>query len=145
MNVDTRFTYAIFVTNEGKGYGCFAIRKEHGTNNYKVAGSFCNPIGKCNPAKDIFFSKEKARQSSMERLNSDWVLTIQNENNDYGEIIASYLSSCTLVPVWAKNAYNRKRVVHTLEMDNLNVAQLNKKIISDYVLAATATALSEIL
>lgn len=119
MNKDERVTYAIIATSFGKGYGCFAIKHEKGTQKYIVSSSFCHP----NDRK--LFSKEIARVRSLNRLNSaQYTIEIEHANHEFEEIIkkAAYLSEKT--PNWALKALKNGKFYHTLSYDRFSSEEL---------------------
>jgi hypothetical protein len=108
----TNFSYGLFRTNAGKGYGCFAIQKVTETT-FLVAGSFCSPGDRPK------FSKKLARKVAEQRLNSSlWGVEIECKSNNYNELIESYLVLVERSPGWAYRAYRAGNYAHTLASDN---------------------------
>lgn len=106
-----KYTYALFRTKFGKGYGCFAVEKIC-DNCFLVSASFCSPEDRVN------FSKKKARNIAEGRLNSrEWSLELRNDSNDYFELISDYLVLQKKTPNWAFKALQNCRVYHTLNTD----------------------------
>ena len=96
------YTYVLFLTPEGKGYGCFAIKKL-AFNKYQVAGSFCSPYDRKR------FSKPKARLIATNRLlsgNSVEITTDSELELTTHGIIAKIKQDMLLsIPGWAKMAF----------------------------------------
>lgn len=112
MSGGTNFSYGLFRTNNGKGYGCFAIQRVTDTT-YLVAGSFCSPEDRPK------FSKKLARKVAEQRLNSsEWGAEIECKSNNFNELIESYLVLVPRSPGWAYKAYRNGNYSHTLTSDN---------------------------
>lgn len=122
-----RFTYAIFRTDQGKGYGCFAIEEEPNeqllesvdneqpkNRSYVVSASFCHP-GDRNK-----FSKYKARMIAMQRVKSDKLsIFIRTDSKHLSELAEKYVCVGNNVPRWALKAFEKDLMFSTLESDNL--------------------------
>lgn len=112
------FAYMIFVTPNGKGYGCFAIKKL-GRNMFSVAASFCSPF-------DVLkFDKNKARMIAKNRLGSDNTkvdIKIDDAFNDDFQTIHHILFESTDMdfPNWAVRAYLDGAYYLTLRNDNMS-------------------------
>jgi len=112
LDRETRVTYAIFATNTGKGYGCFAIKHVKGTTRYEVAASFCHPTDRKK------FSKKEAIEKSVNRLNSpQWTVDVESEFNSFKEIIKLAIQKSTKAPSWVTKAVERGMLFHTLKLD----------------------------
>lgn len=94
------YTYMIFVTPRGKGYGCFAIKSLE-KNSFRVAASFCHP------ADASRFNKKKARLIANNRLNDkDCYVDISADTDDPKELLKVIFNLTNLnIPNWAYNAY----------------------------------------
>lgn len=112
---NTRFSYMIFSTPMGKGYGCFAIRHTKGDDTYEVSCAFCHPNDRA------VFSKPEARHKAYNRLNSNqWVTEVKSENNNYAEIIRKAVLASNKAPSWAIKAIKNGVASHTLKQDHLD-------------------------
>ena len=69
---DITYTYAIFPTKKGKGYGCFAVRPEK-DGFFTVAASFCAPSDRAR------FSKVRARNVACKRLQAQTAKVIEGD------------------------------------------------------------------
>ncbi len=122
-SMTTKFTYAIFATPKGKGYACFAINREKGSYEYKVAASFCNPVDK------KLFSKKLAKLYAATKVSANDVNTstvVTSEENDFAQIMTIAINQLTNVPNWAKRAGANGFAYHTLKYDMYSAEQLIK-------------------
>lgn len=115
------FAYIIFITPQGKGYGCFAIKKlAH--NTFKVAASFCSP-------KDSnHFDKKKARIIATNRLKTEGcfidVSLDDDIKDDFATMHHKIFNSEMNMPYWAIDAYTDEAYSLTLLESNKSFYQL---------------------
>jgi len=115
------FAYMIFITPQGKGYGCFAIKKlAH--NTFKVAASFCSP-------KDANkFDKRKARKIAGNRLNTEGCfidLSLDDDIKDEFKTMHHKIFDSEMnIPNWAETAYADEAYSLTLLESNKSFYQL---------------------
>lgn len=114
----TKYTYAIFATPKGKGYACFAINREKGSLEYRVAASFCHPLDK------KIFSKKIAKIYAATKLSTTGGVAINNEKNSFCEILGQIIPLLPNTPKWAKKAFDNSYVFHTLKLDNFKSIDL---------------------
>jgi hypothetical protein len=119
------YTYMIFITPQGKGYGCFAIEQVN-DSEYKLAASFCHP----NDRK--LFSKALAREIAARNLTKvgdgkqpyqlysiDKDVGVDNKTVIYKAIEDG--ENPFPLPSWAKRAYVRDAYAFSLSLDNQSV------------------------
>ena len=132
---NVRVAYAIFPTPFGKGYGCFAIRKnDDGT--FSIAPTYCHPNDR------VKFSKPKARTTAVARLNSisftgnvKFDVPVAKEGDKAQEvsledIVMKYLESY-LPPSWVRKSFDMGLWCFTLKFDNLTFEGYVEKLMND--------------
>jgi hypothetical protein len=125
---DVVFVYQIYLTPIGKGYGCFALkRNSKDSSSYLVGASFCHPLDGSR------FNKKIAREKALSRISSEkeFVLDREEKNTTYivGNILKKTACLIEYIPLWAKNAYDFGLYVYKLELDNMSKDALLKEVI----------------
>ena len=132
--VDTgamQYLYMIFVTPLGKGYGCFAIKRNG--DNYTVSSSYCHPTDRKLFRKEV--ARDKAckmmlapRRKRLEALDSVGAkpsVTVvfskesPQQNIENATIVNAALEQRLMMPSWAKRAYNLHHFTCGLTKDNM--------------------------
>lgn len=114
--------YALLLTDKGKGYACFAVKKiEH--NKFEVASSFCSPLDRAK------FMKTTARDLAKKRLNDNKdIVTVNLVDDDcpsMTDIVEEVINSNDFIaPNWVYKAIVNNLVFYTLELDNNSVINL---------------------
>jgi len=136
---DITYTYAIFPTKKGKGYGCFAVQS-NGNGFYAVAASFCAPSDRAK------FSKQKARDVAKGRLLSKTVVIVSGEcgeernRESLVNIIETFMLSNQSIPRWVQSSVKNNLWLHTLKYDSLPA----KKIVNEVVMNITGMDLEQV-
>jgi len=131
----------ILLTVEGKGYGCFAIRKIG-----NVAGNFVVSASYCHPADRHLFMKSAAREVAVQMMDNPRVkrlrqlgkvgqvpkvfVTVEQDekgNFDNTKIVEQALKQNLFMPAWARKAYNKKLFYCGLRNDRLTWVQSVKE------------------
>ena len=132
---DVVFTYIIYLTPFGKGYGCFAIKKTEDYNKFLVGASFCHPSDRNKFRKDI--SRNIALGRATKEFSFDEELKLDTL------FVVNYLLynyKIDYVPYWAEKSYDIGTYFHKLSNDNYNeekflnkICKKDKKIETNYL------------
>jgi len=124
---DTTFVYAIFLTPNGKGYGCFAIKKGDVHNSFLVGASYCHPNDRRS------FRKKIARDIAVGRAANKF--TFDPELNlDSLHVVSHAITAKTGsidMPSWAERAYDVGSFSYKLSLDRYSERQLLTKLIKE--------------
>ena len=127
---DITYTYAIFPTKKGKGYGCFAVQpKKNGF--FLVAASFCAPSDRAK------FSKTRARDVACKRLESKTARLIEGDPKEernrtaLREIILEFMLSYKNLPRWIDDSISVEMWLHTLKQDSLPSREIVNAIVKE--------------
>ncbi|HUU87873.1 MAG TPA: hypothetical protein VMX17_08980 [Candidatus Glassbacteria bacterium] len=123
------YTYAIFPTKKGKGYGCFAVQPHEG--GFLVAASFCAPSDRAK------FSKTKARDVACKRLKAKSARLIDGDPKEernrtaLKEIILDFMLSYENLPRWISDSISAEIWLHTLKQDSLPSREIVNAIVKE--------------
>ena len=125
---DVVYVYAIFLTPNGKGYGCFAIKKTEELNKFLVGASYCHP------SDSNKFSKSLARDIALGRATKEYIFDLELKLDSI--FIAKNAISGTdqiEMPYWAEKAYDVGSFCFKLSNDKYSASQLLEKMIEEDV------------